>query len=265
MLEKTVFGVWEWDLLRPHGVRAPLCWCALRTAWRLNRDHETPKLLVYDSGQDGSETGERVCTNSLVIFCDRTCFECRRLHGISAYFSLWMICTYGARGLRIKWSSHNNFLCWSCVSLIHHATVPWCEEILEFFGKISKESGFQPLKKKLHKDTSGHHPEVSELSAFFFKRGRFWFQVAAWKKTDQHFEIPSESLELYPSVSIVPWSVWPTESRRDLKAVKIWKIHGWDPYSHWSHHPMKRKEVMIWTKPPRELCAKAVNLQRSSI
>ena len=42
------------------------------------------------------------------------------------------------------------------------------EEILEFFGKISKESGFQPLKKKLQKDTSGHHPEVSELSAFFF-------------------------------------------------------------------------------------------------
>ena len=42
----------------------------------------------------------------------------------------------------------------------------------------------------------------------------------AKKKSLTFSSTPSKSLELYPSVSIVPWSVWPTESRREFGATK---------------------------------------------
>ena len=92
------FPAQDWDINptpRPPGVRAPLCHCALRTTWRLNWNYETPKLLVYESGQDSSfkllkvvkvlKLKLRGCRNLLVI---ATCFGCPRLHLISAYLNL---------------------------------------------------------------------------------------------------------------------------------------------------------------------------------
>lgn len=154
MLEKTVFGVWEWDLLRPHGVRAPLCWCALRTAWRLNRDHETPKLLVYDSGQDGVKL--------VNVFVQIFLWSPVIARGTWMSQTPWNFCIYlFVNDLHIRCARTANKVEFSQQLLVlvlcfidtprYSALVR--EEILDFFGKISKESGFQPLKKKLHKDT----------------------------------------------------------------------------------------------------------------
>lgn len=185
------------DLLRSPGVRAPFCWCALRTAWRLNRDHETPKLLVYDSGQDGVKLVNvfvRIFLWSSVIALALNVADSIEFLNINLFVNdLHIRCARTAN--QVEFSQQLLVLVLCFIDTPRYSALVR-EEILEFLGKISKESGFQPLKKNSTR-TQGHHPEVSELSEFFF-RAVFDFKSCVFQ-TDQLWKPDGINFETLPS------------------------------------------------------------------
>ena len=116
-----------------------------------------------------------------------------------------MICTYGARGLQIKWSSHNNFWCWSCVSLIHHATVPWfAKKFWSFLGRSQKKVVSSPWKKtpQGHKDTT---QRFQNYPTFFFVL--FLISKAAFFKRINFESLTGSTLKPFRVAGALPFCI----------------------------------------------------------